>query len=559
MRKWLPAILIGLGFAASVAAFGQLTPRVRFPAELLLPPRLGGAAETVPRLIAAFGLPTLALALWALLFEAPAGAFGRLGARLFPGSRPARYEIFAPSYRLIVIWVVCLPLSMHFVVLGNAVGWPIGGGRVVGMTLGGGLMLAGNLFPRLRPNPIAGIRTARTMSDPRLWARVHRTFGALWLLAGALTALVAIVSPAYALAAAVATLALSALGGVFLLRSMAAAVTALLLIAGSASAQMEAPGSSPAAISPADTTAPAFAREEELDIQGDGVTLPATLTLPASASGPVPVALIVAGSGPTDRNGNVLGTPYRPFLYAQLAWGLAGEGIASLRYDKRGAGARAENTDPTTLTTEVFRDDVTTIARFLRADPRFSRLIAIGHSEGAGLVVQAANDGAPVDGVIMMSGAGRPLKTLLHDQLSMTLDSDAVIAADSIVAAYLDGREIRDVPEYLRPLVMPQYLPMMRSLAAYDPPAEVRQVAVPLLLVHGGMDLQTTERDFSQLVAARPDAERLIIPTANHVFKASTSRTPAGQLEQYFDSRLPIVPELVPGVAAWVRTISPAD
>lgn len=305
----------------------------------------------------------------------------------------------------------------------------------------------------------------------------------------------------------------------------------------------------------ADTTAPAFAHEMELEIDGNAVTLPATLTLPASAPGPVPVALIVAGSGPTNRNGNVLGTPYRPFLYAQLAWGLAGEGIASLRYDKRGAGARAENTDPTTLTTEVYRDDVVTIARFLRADPRFSQVVLVGHSEGAGLVLQAANAGAPVDGVVMMSGVGRPLKTLLHDQLSNTLDSDALLAADSIVAAYLDGREVRDVPDYLRPLVMPQYLPMMRSLAAYDPPAELRQLALPLLLVHGGMDIQTTDRDFSQLVAARPDAGQLIIPAANHVFKASTSRTPAAQLEQYSDSRLPIVPELVPGVAAWVRAI----
>ena len=220
MRKWLPAVLIGACLVLAAAVLGRLPDGVLFPSEGLLPPPMGGAADSLPRLVAAFGLPVLALFVWAVLFEAPVGPLGRLGMRLFPDAPPVRYELFADEYRLIVIWVVCIFLSLHLALLAGALGWPVHGGRIVGITFGAGLMMVGNLFPRLRPNAVAGLRTPRTMTDPVLWARVHRAFGAVWVVAGALTLVVALVAPRYALVTGVVALALSGVAGMVIMRSM---------------------------------------------------------------------------------------------------------------------------------------------------------------------------------------------------------------------------------------------------------------------------------------------------------------------------------------------------
>lgn len=99
------------------------------------------------------------------------------------------------------------------------------------------------------------------------------------------------------------------------------------------------------------------------------------------------------------------------------------------------------------------------------------------------------------------------------------------------------------------------YRRLIASMAAYDPVHEISHVRVPVLVVQGGMDLQVTDRDAERLRAAQPAASWLPIPLANHVFKAVTSREPAAQLPLYQDKRIPIVPELADGSAAWIRLV----
>src|SRR6266700_2298861 len=103
----------------------------------------------------------------------------------------------------------------------------------------------------------------------------------------------------------------------------------------------------------ADTTAPAVAVESPYTIHSGALELGGTLTVPRAAAGKVPVVVIIAGSGPTDRNGNSL-MGIRPNSYAQLAWRLAERGIATLRYDKRGMLSTQGTFDITTTTLEDF-------------------------------------------------------------------------------------------------------------------------------------------------------------------------------------------------------------
>jgi uncharacterized membrane protein len=217
MRKWLPLLVVLAGFLLSAAAYPRLPHRVAFPADALLPVVPPDASETLPRAVAAFGLPVLALALWGLMHDAPVRATGRLAARLFPEdargpwSRPgadgaAAYARYASTYRLTVLWVVALVLAIHGEMLASALDWPVTPGRIVGLTFAAGLLGVGNVLPRLRPNAVAGIRTARTLRDPQLWARVHRRYGTLWVAGGALVLVSALVAPRYALLVGTAAL-----------------------------------------------------------------------------------------------------------------------------------------------------------------------------------------------------------------------------------------------------------------------------------------------------------------------------------------------------------------
>src|SRR6202162_871090 len=183
-----------------------------------------------------------------------------------------------------------------------------------------------------------------------------------------------------------------------------------------------------------DTVPPASVIELPFSFQSGALTLPGTLTMPAKYSARLQVALIVAGSGPTDRNGTPAG-PLRAQnnsnLYAILAWQLADAGIASVRYDKRSLGENLQKINLAETSIDDFIADVIAGARNLAADRRFSKVVLIGHSEGAELVLQAANRGAPAAGIAMLSGAGRPIMAVLREQLSKQFPTEEIVKWDS--------------------------------------------------------------------------------------------------------------------------------
>jgi len=310
--------------------------------------------------------------------------------------------------------------------------------------------------------------------------------------------------------------------------------------------------------SPIDTVAPKSVRETPFSFRSGALELGGTLTLPATFSHPIPVVLIVAGSGPTDRNGNSAGAlraQNNSNLYAILAWELAEAGIASVRYDKRILGENLKKLVVDSLTIDDFVDDALAGARALAADKRFSKVMLLGHSEGAGLVLQAANRGAPVAGIVMMSGAGRPIMTVIREQLSRQLPPEELVKWDSASARYLRGEPVGDVLPGLMSLLQPVNRRFMQTWAKYDPTVEIAKVKVPVLIVQGGKDIQVSEADARALAAAQPAATLLLIPNANHVYRAATSSDLRSQMKLYTDPTLPLVPELAAGIVGWVRQI----
>ena len=304
----------------------------------------------------------------------------------------------------------------------------------------------------------------------------------------------------------------------------------------------------------ADTIPPAVALESPYAVHSGVLELGGTLTLPRGTTGPLPVVVIIAGSGPTDRNGNSL-MGIRPNSYAQLAWRLAERGIATLRYDKRGMPGTKGTFDMTTMTLDDFAADARAAAESLAHDVRFSRVILLGHSEGSSLALLAARAGPPVAAVISVSGLGRPFGVVLREQLARQFDGATLVRYDTAMAQYLRGEQPKDVPPQLAPLFVPINLSFMKSLSVLDPPAAIRAVRQPVLIVQGGRDLQVTVADAERLRNAKPDAQLVVVPLANHVLKQTTDTTLNGQMPTYQNPAVPIMPVVANAIADWIRKL----
>ena len=160
-----------------------------------------------------------------------------------------------------------------------------------------------------------------------------------------------------------------------------------------------------------------FQRPVSLDT-GQGI-LRGSLLLPRTET-PPPVVLIIAGSGPTDRDGNNPAVG-RIDILKRLALQLARNGIASVRYDKRGvAESLAATPDERNLSVERYVADAVAWSRTIKTDPRFGPLILLGHSEGA-LIASLAAGPAGANGVIALAGSGRPIDQVLREQLAEQL------------------------------------------------------------------------------------------------------------------------------------------
>ena len=184
MRNWLPAFPIVVGLAISAGVYGNL-PTAVVPdwSRVLL---LGGGGEPMPRLAFLLFIPAVAIAVWVLL-AALARVTGRRTVDVsFLNERTGASAItrFEPTFVTVITAVVGLLMLLHVALIASAAGWPEWVMRAVGVVLGAGTAIVGNLMPRVRPNWIVGIRTRATLRDSGLWLRTHRYFGMLLMMTG---------------------------------------------------------------------------------------------------------------------------------------------------------------------------------------------------------------------------------------------------------------------------------------------------------------------------------------------------------------------------------------
>ncbi|MGE7991625.1 alpha/beta hydrolase [Pseudomonas sp. NPDC089554] len=287
---------------------------------------------------------------------------------------------------------------------------------------------------------------------------------------------------------------------------------------------------------------------------GHGV-LHGSLLLPQQAT-PPPVALILAGSGPTDRDGNNPASGRIDNL-KRLAWLLAGEGIASVRYDKRGvAASQPAAPDERDLSVEGYVADAVAWAQQLKADPRFGRLILIGHSEGA-LIASLAADQAGASAVISLAGSGRPVADVLREQLAQRLQPAQLARGNALLDRLQAGQSSLDVPTPLREVFRPTVQPYLISLFRQDPAAAFARLKVPALIVQGRNDVQVEVGDAERLKAAKPDAQLALIDGMNHMLRISP-RAMHLQRDSYLNPELPLARELGQRVVEFIHQLPSA-
>jgi pimeloyl-ACP methyl ester carboxylesterase len=295
------------------------------------------------------------------------------------------------------------------------------------------------------------------------------------------------------------------------------------------------------------STVNACAEESRINVGA----IDAVLAIPPGVERP-PVALLIAGSGSTDHDGN--GPQIKPATLKKLSEQLLARNIATLRYDKRGAGGwKAEFGRPEDFRFKDYVDDAVLLVNFLRGSGKFSRVVLVGHSEG-GLVAILAAQRVPVDRLVLLATAARRQGDLLKAQLEKQLKPEVFAAIAKAIDDIMAGQIVDPLPPGL--VIPPSMQPGIASAFTEDPIGPLKRIEAPTLIVGGGRDHQVARLDFVALSAAAPAAKTLWLADMNHVLNDVSDE--ADDLAAYSQSERSLDGVLIDQIASFILTTDTA-
>ena len=294
--------------------------------------------------------------------------------------------------------------------------------------------------------------------------------------------------------------------------------------------------------------------EQDFSVGEGERALPGTLALP-KGNGPFPAVVLVHGSGPQDRDETIGAN--RPFL--DIARGLAAQGIAVLRYDKR-TKARPQDfaSGNFTVDDETTNDAVIAVDALRKTEGiDLNRIFVLGHSQGAMMAPRIAAVSGHVDGLILLAAPSRPLLDILIEQnrrFAALNDGNIDDAERSAISALTDQvRTTRDpLTPATTPTIMNQPAGYWRSIDSVDAVAEARQVTLPMLILQGSRDIQVVDADWQGWKSAFHDAPKVTFKlyyTLNHLGIAGEGEVTLADQQQpgHVDAAL------IDDVATWIK------
>ena len=270
-----------------------------------------------------------------------------------------------------------------------------------------------------------------------------------------------------------------------------------------------------------------------------------TLLSPKGENQP-PLAILIAGSGPTDRDGNQAQLKNNSLKY--LAEGLAQKGIATFRYDKRViAQINKATVQEEKMTFEDEVNDALLVVNHFK--DKYKKIILIGHSEGA-LVGLLVAQKVVVSKFVSISGAGNSSATLIEEQIGKNAPQ-LKEESQKIISQLRKGELVDNISPYLAPVFRKSVQPYLISWFKYEPAKEITKLQIPILIVQGTNYLQVEDKEAQLLKEAQPKAQLLLIEGMNHVLK-KVKTLEENQLS-YLNPDLPISGELVEGIASFIK------
>ncbi len=285
--------------------------------------------------------------------------------------------------------------------------------------------------------------------------------------------------------------------------------------------------------------------KERAVVIGDKWKLPGTLTVP-NGSGPFPGLVLVHGFGPNDRDETVGGTK----MFRDLAEGLASRGIAVLRYEKRTKVYAAKMGITSYTPDDEVIEDADKAVGVLRSQPEVNgnRVFALGHDFGGYLLPRVAAEDGKLAGLIILGASARPLEDLILEQIqAKNLPAMQVTAAKSAVTK-IKALETSDEDA---PRIFGLPAAYWVGLKGYDAPAAAKKLGIPILVLQGERDFQTSMTDFNiwkQALAGAKGTTVQSYPSLNHIFVAGEGKSS----EEEYKKAAHVAPEVIDVVAKFM-------
>jgi uncharacterized protein len=242
-----------------------------------------------------------------------------------------------------------------------------------------------------------------------------------------------------------------------------------------------------------------------------------TLFSSSNQSNPSTIVILIAGSGPTDRNGNQNGATNNSLKF--LAQELSSPQTSVFSFDKRIIKQiQTKTIDESKLSFDDFISDANDVVSYFKNTKKYKNIVIAGHSEGSLIGMIAAQNNT--NGFISIAGAGRQINEVLEEQITKQLPDvkDELHQKLEILKA---GKtfDSKTMNPYIAPMFRESVQPYIISWIKYNPQTEISKLKIPVLIINGDKDLQVPVTDAEMLQKAKPDAKLEIIKEMNHILK----------------------------------------